>query len=47
LLLSDEIDWLVVATPTQPLMKGEIANWQAWIKLITEFPEKRQSQTEK
>jgi len=33
-LSSDEIDHLTAATPTRPLMKGEILNWQTWIQSI-------------
>jgi hypothetical protein len=34
-LSSDEIDCLIAATPTRPLTKGEILNWQTWIQSIT------------
>ena len=31
LLPSDEIDRLIALTPTRPLLRGEIADWQTWL----------------
>lgn len=35
LLSGSEIDRIVAATPTKPLKKGEILNWQSWIQSVT------------
>jgi hypothetical protein len=35
LLPSDEIDRLIAATPTHPLKKNQIPNWQTWLLSIT------------
>lgn len=38
-LSADEIDRLIAATPTRPLTKNEIPNWQAWLQSICDGPE--------
>jgi hypothetical protein len=35
LLSGSEIDRIIAATPTRPLKKGEIPDWQSWIQSVT------------
>lgn len=42
LLSENEIDRIIAATPTKPLKKGEIFNWQSWIQsVINGIPEEK------